>query len=114
MRRPQPYNLRRFRPLGFRTRRRPTVLLCAGHIPIAKTPQTRPIGSYLRASPGKAATRSNHAGRYRQLGGRKARLAVSLGSQFGAITMAQVSDALRSSIGFDLVVFAGLAVDAEA
>lgn len=48
------------------------------------------------------------------LGNRKARFAVSLGPQFGAITMAQVSDALRSSIGFDLVVFAGFAVDAEA
>jgi adenine-specific DNA-methyltransferase len=45
---------------------------------------------------------------------RKVRFAVSLGPQFGAITMAQVSDALRSSIGFDLVVFAGFAVDAEA
>jgi adenine-specific DNA-methyltransferase len=48
------------------------------------------------------------------LGNRQARFAVSLGPQFGAITMAQVSDALRSSIGFDLVVFAGFAVDAEA
>jgi hypothetical protein len=28
--------------------------------------------------------------------------------------VAQVSDALRSSIGFDLAVFAGFAVDAEA
>lgn len=48
------------------------------------------------------------------IGSRKTRFAVSLGPQFGAITMAQVSDALRSSIGFDLVVFAGFAVDAEA
>jgi hypothetical protein len=48
------------------------------------------------------------------LGNRKARFAVSLGPQFGATTMAQVSDTLRSSIGFDLVVFAGFAVEAEA
>jgi adenine-specific DNA-methyltransferase len=43
-----------------------------------------------------------------------ARFAVSLGPQFGAITMAQVSDALRQAIGFDLVVFAGFAVSADA
>jgi adenine-specific DNA-methyltransferase len=48
------------------------------------------------------------------IGTRKARFAVSLGPQFGSVTMAQVSDALRSAIGFDLVVFAGFAVDAEA
>ena len=45
---------------------------------------------------------------------RRARFAVSLGPQFGAITMAQVSDALRAAIGFDLVVFAGFAVSADA
>ena len=48
------------------------------------------------------------------LGARKARFAVSLGPQFGAVTMAQVGDALRSAIGFDLVVFAGFAVSADA
>ncbi len=48
------------------------------------------------------------------LGSRKSRFAVSLGPQFGAVTMAQVSDALRASIGFDLVVFAGFAVSADA
>ena len=46
--------------------------------------------------------------------GKPARFAVSLGPRFGAITMAQVSDALRSAIGFDLVVFAGFAVSADA
>lgn len=43
-----------------------------------------------------------------------ARFAVSLGPQFGAVTMAQVSDALRDAIGYDLVVFAGFAVSADA
>lgn len=46
--------------------------------------------------------------------GKPARFAVSLGPRFGAVTMAQVSDALRSAIGFDLVVFAGFAVSADA
>lgn len=48
------------------------------------------------------------------LDGREARFAVALGPQFGAVTMAQVSDALRVAIGFDLVVFAGFAVSADA
>ncbi|MDB4872732.1 MAG: putative methylase, partial [Gemmatimonadales bacterium] len=48
------------------------------------------------------------------LGGKQRRFAVALGPQFGAITMAQVSDALREAIGFDLVVFAGFAVSADA
>jgi adenine-specific DNA-methyltransferase len=48
------------------------------------------------------------------LGGKRVRFAVSLGPRFGAITMAQVSDALRQAIGFDLVVFAGFAVSADA
>lgn len=43
-----------------------------------------------------------------------ARFAISLGPQFGAITMAQVSDALREAIGYDLVVFAAFAVSADA
>jgi len=48
------------------------------------------------------------------LGGKSRRFAVALGPQFGALTMAQVGDALRESIGFDLVVFAGFAFTAEA
>lgn len=46
--------------------------------------------------------------------GRKGRVGVSLGPKFGAVTMAQVSDALREAIGYDLVVFAGFAVGADA
>jgi adenine-specific DNA-methyltransferase len=45
--------------------------------------------------------------------GKEGRFALSLGPQFGAITMSQVSDAVRQAIGFDLVVFAGFAVGAE-
>ena len=48
------------------------------------------------------------------LGGRRRRFAVALGPKFGAVTMAQVSDALREAIGFDMVVFAGFAVSADA
>jgi len=48
------------------------------------------------------------------LGGHRRRFAVALGPKFGAVTMAQVSDALREAIGFDLVVFAGFAVSADA
>jgi adenine-specific DNA-methyltransferase len=48
------------------------------------------------------------------LGGRRRRFGVALGPKFGAITMAQVSDGLRDAIGFDLVVFAGFAVSADA
>lgn len=47
------------------------------------------------------------------LGGQSRRFAVALGPTFGAITMTQVSDALREAIGFDLVVFAGFAVSAD-
>ncbi len=46
--------------------------------------------------------------------GRRSKFAVSLGPRFGAVTMAQVGDALRSAIGFDLVVFAGFAASADA
>ena len=46
--------------------------------------------------------------------GKKSKFAVSLGPRFGAITMAQVSDALQDAIGFGLVVFAGFAVTADA
>jgi len=48
------------------------------------------------------------------LDGREARFAVSLGPRFGAITMAQVSDALREAIGYGLVVFAGFAAASDA
>jgi adenine-specific DNA-methyltransferase len=48
------------------------------------------------------------------IGSRKVRFAVALGPKFGAITMAQVSDALQEAIGFGLVVFAGFAVSADA
>ena len=44
------------------------------------------------------------------MAGRRIRVGISLGPKFGAITMAQVSDALRDAIGYDLVVFAGFAV----
>jgi adenine-specific DNA-methyltransferase len=46
--------------------------------------------------------------------GKKVKFAVSLGPRFGAITMAQVSDALRDAIGFGMVVFAGFAVSPDA
>ena len=46
--------------------------------------------------------------------GKKVRFAVSLGPRFGAVTMAQVSDALQEAIGFGLVVFAGFAVASDA
>jgi len=49
-----------------------------------------------------------------ELGGKRRRFGVALGPKFGAITMAQVSDALREAIGFDMVVFAGFAVSADA
>jgi adenine-specific DNA-methyltransferase len=48
------------------------------------------------------------------LDGKRAKFAVSLGPRFGAVTMAQVGDSLRAAIGFDLVVFAGFAVSADA
>jgi adenine-specific DNA-methyltransferase len=46
--------------------------------------------------------------------GKMVKFAVSLGPRFGAITMAQVSDALQDAIGFGMVVFAGFAVAADA
>ncbi len=48
-----------------------------------------------------------------QIEDKQGRFAVSLGPQFGAITMSQVSDAIRQAIGFDLVVFAGFAVTTD-
>ena len=47
------------------------------------------------------------------LDGKPAKFAVSLGPRFGAITMTQISEALSQAIGFNLVVFAGFAVDSE-
>lgn len=49
-----------------------------------------------------------------EFAGRKGRVGISVGPKFGAITMAQVSDALREAIGYDLVVFAGFAAAADA
>ncbi len=48
------------------------------------------------------------------LDGNKTRFAVSVGPKFGPITMAQVQEALTSSIGYGLVVFAGFAVSPDA
>jgi adenine-specific DNA-methyltransferase len=45
---------------------------------------------------------------------KRVKFAVSVGPRFGAITMAQVSDALQDAIGFGLVVFAGFAVGSDA
>jgi adenine-specific DNA-methyltransferase len=42
------------------------------------------------------------------------RFAVSIGPKFGPITITQVQDALTSSIGYGLVVFAGFAVSPDA
>lgn len=48
------------------------------------------------------------------LDGKPTRFAVSIGPKFGPITIAQVQEALTSSIGFGLVVFAGFAVSPDA
>ena len=48
------------------------------------------------------------------LDGKQARFAVSIGPKFGPITIAQVQEALTSSIGYGLVVFAGFAVSPDA
>ncbi len=49
-----------------------------------------------------------------ELADKPRRFAVALGPKFGAITTTQVADALRDAIGFDLVVFAGFEVAADA
>lgn len=49
-----------------------------------------------------------------EVDGKNTRFAVSIGPKFGPITMAQVQEALTSSIGFGLVVFAGFAVSPDA
>lgn len=46
--------------------------------------------------------------------GREKSFAVSLGPRFGPITVAQIDEALHDAYGYDLVVFAGFAADAEA
>lgn len=61
-----------------------------------------------------ASSSSLQAGGVADFDGRRARFAVSLGPRFGAITMGQVSDALRDAIGYELVVFAGFAASADA
>lgn len=60
-----------------------------------------------------AATGAIQAEGIADLGGVSRRFGVALGPKFGAITMSQVSDALREAIGFDMVVFAGFAVSAD-
>lgn len=52
-------------------------------------------------------------GKYRANGTEKS-FAVSLGPRFGPITFAQIDEALTEAFGYDLVVFAGFAADAEA
>jgi adenine-specific DNA-methyltransferase len=49
-----------------------------------------------------------------EIDSKQTRFAVSLGPKFGPITIAQVQDALTSSIGYGLVVFAGFAVSPDA
>lgn len=46
--------------------------------------------------------------------GTERRFAVSLGPRFGPITVAQIDEALHDAYGYDLVVFAGFAANAEA
>lgn len=48
------------------------------------------------------------------LDGKPTRFAVSIGPKFGPITIAQVQEALTSSLGYGLVVFAGFAVSPDA
>jgi adenine-specific DNA-methyltransferase len=49
-----------------------------------------------------------------ELDGKQTRFAVSIGPKFGPITISQVQEALTSSIGYGLVVFAGFAVSPDA
>ena len=48
------------------------------------------------------------------LDGVPTKFAVSIGPRFGAVTMAQISEALQQSIGYGLVVFTGFAVSSDA
>jgi adenine-specific DNA-methyltransferase len=62
-----------------------------------------------------AGTSALHAeGTFTDAEGAERRFAVSLGPRHGPITVAQVDEALAESPGYDLVVFAGFAVTAEA
>jgi adenine-specific DNA-methyltransferase len=62
-----------------------------------------------------AGTSAVHAeGVFTDAEGSERRFAVSLGPRHGPITVAQVDEALAESPGYDLVVFAGFAVTAEA
>jgi adenine-specific DNA-methyltransferase len=62
-----------------------------------------------------AGTSAVHAeGIFTDAEGSERRFAVSLGPRHGPITVAQVDEALAESPGYDLVVFAGFAVTAEA
>jgi adenine-specific DNA-methyltransferase len=62
-----------------------------------------------------AGTSAVHAeGTFADAEGAVRRFAVSLGPRHGPITVAQVDEALAESPGYDLVVFAGFAVTAEA
>ncbi len=49
-----------------------------------------------------------------EIDGAPTRFAVSIGPRFGAVTMAQISEALQQSIGYGLVVFTGFAVSSDA
>jgi adenine-specific DNA-methyltransferase len=53
-------------------------------------------------------------GTYTDSDGSTKTLAVSLGPRFGPITVAQIDDTLHDAYGWDLVVFAGFAANAEA
>src|SRR5207244_4484094 len=46
--------------------------------------------------------------------GSKKTFAVSLGPRFGPVTFAQINEAMKEAMGYDLVVFAGFAATAEA
>lgn len=53
-------------------------------------------------------------GAFEDSDGKERSFAVSLGPRFGPITVAQIDEALHDAYGYDLVVFAGFAVDAAA
>jgi adenine-specific DNA-methyltransferase len=53
-------------------------------------------------------------GTYRDSDGKEKKFCVSLGPRFGPITVGQIDEALHDAYGYDLVVFAGFAVTAEA
>ena len=70
-----------------------------------------PIGSL---SPLPGSTVIHAEGTFQDEGDDEKRFAVSLGPRHGAITVAQVDEALDEAPGYDLVVFAGFAAQAEA